>query len=362
MKRVRLTGILLGVVLLLAMAIVFAFTPGAWGANLSWSEVQLVDASGVPNKPVHGYSFKGILKVYGTKPIESGVKVELNYSPVYYYESGGGKVLYATIWVKGEGKWDEKKNEAEEALIFEGDAAGKFVSRLKCTKDPWIFPTSCVVLSAQYDASKGKELDFQDMVKKWKLPLTQPAVTFAKAEELSKKHAASSPPPPPPPPKVVKKESSPTVVGKPSAGIIAAVAKPNLSITGVQVKIEPNCQAPQPAMTAIVTIKNSGGALPANKGTVFVKEQGGTNLGSAGIQLPAIGAGQTQTVNISAITSQPYSSLEGSHKVQVILNPQSEGGQDSFNKPADPYMFSATFPSGHCKSTQRQQPGQQQRR
>ena len=77
MKRVRLTGILLGVVLLLAMAIVFAFTPGAWGANLSWSEVQLVDASGVPNKPVHGYSFKGILKVYGTKPVEGEGRTQL---------------------------------------------------------------------------------------------------------------------------------------------------------------------------------------------------------------------------------------------------------------------------------------------
>lgn len=154
-----------------------------------------------------------------------------------------------------------------------------------------------------------------------------------------------------------KKEPPPTV--KPSAGIIAAAAKPNLSVTGVQVKIEPNCQPPQPAMTAIVTIKNTGGALPANKGTIFVKEQGGTNLGSvgsAGIQIPAIGAGQTQVVNIPAITSQPYSSLSGAHQLQVILNPLSEGSQLSFNKPEAPYMFSAVFPGGHCKPTQRQPP------
>jgi hypothetical protein len=164
-----------------------------------------------------------------------------------------------------------------------------------------------------------------------------------------------------PKPIKLEQDTSPKV-GMPGSPIIAATIKPNLSVTDVQVKIEPNCQAPQPAMTAIVTIKNTGGALPANKGTIFVKEQGGTNLGSAGIQIPAIGAGQTQTVNIPAITSQPYSSLAGAHQVQVILNPQSEGGQLSFNKPADPYVFSATFPSGYCKPTQRQQPGQQQRR
>jgi hypothetical protein len=155
------------------------------------------------------------------------------------------------------------------------------------------------------------------------------------------------------------KDSPPPVVKLPSGIIAAVVAKPNLSVTGVQVKIEPNCQASQPAMTASVTIKNTGGALAGNRGTVSVKEQGGTSLGSAGIQIPAIGAGQTQVVNIPSGTRQPYSSLAGRHKVQVNLNPQSESGQLSFNKPADPYMFSAVFPSGHCKSTQ-QQPAQQQ--
>jgi hypothetical protein len=73
MKRVGLTGILLGIVLSLTMAIIFALTPKAWAeAGASWSEVQLVDASGVPNKVVHGYAFKGILKLYGTKPEKSG--------------------------------------------------------------------------------------------------------------------------------------------------------------------------------------------------------------------------------------------------------------------------------------------------
>jgi len=266
------------------------------------------------------------------------------------------------MWVKGEGKWNENKNEAEEKLILEGDVAGEFYSLLKCTKDPWISTTPCTVLNAQYKSIKGELWDFPGMVKKWRQPLTQSAVNLAKAQELSKKHASTSPPPPPPP-KVIKTDlqPQPTVVEKPALGVAAAIAKPNLSVIGVQVKIESNCQAPQPAMTAMVTIKNAGAALPANKGTVFIKEQVGTNLSSAGIPLPAIDTGQTQTVNIPAITLQPYSMLEGSHKVQVILNPQSEGGQFSFNKPADPYLFSAVFPPGHCKSVESQQQPQQPR-
>jgi hypothetical protein len=322
--------------------------------------VQLVNASGVPNELVHGYVFKGILKLYGTTPYKSGVEYALDFVPVYM-ESGGQKVLYATIWVKGEGRWDEKKNEAEEELVFEGDVAGAFFSRLKCNKDPWIYSTSCAVLSTQYDAKRGKEWNFPGMVQKRRLPITKPAVTLAKAEELSKKHTSSTPPPPPPAKVMKTEEPPPTVMAKLPPGTVATLAKPNLSVTGARVKIEPNCQSPQPAMTAMVTIKNSGGPLPVNKGTVFVKELGGTNLSSAGIQLPAIGAGQTQTVPVPVITSQPYSSLPGSHQMQVTLNPLSEAGQLSFSKPADPYKFQAIFPSGHCKSTTRQQPQAQPR-
>ncbi len=143
---------------------------------------------------------------------------------------------------------------------------------------------------------------------------------------------------------------------KAAPGALAALARPSLSVTSVKVKIEPNCQAPQPAMTAAVTIRNAGGALAAGKGTVFLKEPGGTNLSSAGIPLPAIGSGETQVVSVPAITLQRYSSLEGSHRVHVVLNPQSEGGQPSFNAPPDPYAFPVTFPAGHCKTTQRAQP------
>jgi hypothetical protein len=220
--------------------------------------------------------------------------------------------------------------QAQKPAIFQGKLPYKFY--IKCNVLTALPGTQNPVLPDNYIT------DYRSIIvnpKKLTLKNTSPVAAQPGGPIISAKPKADSPP---------------TVSAKPSAGAIAAVAKPNLSITGVQVKIEPNCQAPQPAMTAIVTIKNTGGALPANKGTVFVKEQGGTNLGSTGIQIPAIGAGQTQVVNIPAATTQPYSSLAGTHQIQAILNPQSKGGQLSFNKPADPYMFLATFPSGHCKS------------
>ncbi len=177
---------------------------------------------------------------------------------------------------------------------------------------------------------------------------------------LSKKHLAATPGA-----IIVPKHKDPSLnigggftpsTAKPATGIIAAAIKPNLSVASAMVKIEPNCQAPLPAMTVAVTIKNNGGALTTGKGHVFVKEIGGANLSSGGIPLPAIGAGQTQSVDIPAITLQPYSSLVGAHQVHVKFNPQSDGGQLSFNQPAAPYIFSATFPPGHCKPSQRQAP------
>ena len=50
---------------------------------------------------------------------------------------------------------------------------------------------------------------------------------------------------------------------------------PNIVVVGYRAIVEPNCQSPKPAMTVKVTIRNSGGPLPAKKGTIFAKEFGG---------------------------------------------------------------------------------------
>jgi hypothetical protein len=143
---------------------------------------------------------------------------------------------------------------------------------------------------------------------------------------------------------------------KAAPGALAALARPALSVASVRVQIERNCQAPEPALTASVAIRNAGGGLAAGKGTVFLEEEGGTNLSSAGIPLPAIAPGETKTVGVPAITLQSYSTLEGSHRIHVSLKPQSERGQLSFIAPRGEYAFTATFPPGHCKPAQRARP------
>lgn len=179
-----------------ALAALLSFAPGARAA-VSWSEVQLTDAAGVPGEAVHGYWFKGILVVWHQKSSTS-VELDLTVPPVQPVSHTGG-VVDATIWVQGKGKWNEKTNEAEESLEFQGDVTGGFVSRLKCTRDPWLQPASCTVLSAQHEASKGKAYDWTGMVHRSRQPLTRPAVTLALAEKLSQQHKGSVPPPPPPP-------------------------------------------------------------------------------------------------------------------------------------------------------------------
>lgn len=152
------------------------------------------------------------------------------------------------------------------------------------------------------------------------------------------------------PPVKLSDQKPGTVVAKPSEaalGALAAAAKPNLAIVGAKAEITKNCKGPAPALIAAVTLKNSGGVLAAKKGKIFLKESGGTGLEGAAA-LPAFGAGQEQNVNVPATSLQHFSKLAGSHQLQVILKPVIEGGQPSFNKPADPYVFTAVFPAGHC--------------
>jgi hypothetical protein len=146
------------------------------------------------------------------------------------------------------------------------------------------------------------------------------------------------------------KHESRVATATPSRALLQATARPKITISGVQTKIEPNCQSPRPAFTAAITIANTGGPLPASKGTVYLKEIGGANLYSAGIQLLAIGAGQVQVVHVAATTLSPYSALPGSHQIGVHLNPLVEAGGASFDVSTVPYLFGVNFPAGHCDS------------
>ena len=135
----------------------------------------------------------------------------------------------------------------------------------------------------------------------------------------------------------------------------SVIGAPRLEVAGAQATLEANCKAPQPALTASVTLRNSGGPLGTNKGEIYVKEIGGANLSSAGVALPAIGAGQlTLPLKISVITLQPYSSLAGRHRLTVILQPSTLDGKPGFDQPPGaPYTLEVEIPLGHCAGKQR---------
>ncbi|HKQ29729.1 MAG TPA: hypothetical protein VJS66_00445 [Burkholderiales bacterium] len=179
-------------------------------------------------------------------------------------------------------------------------------------------------------------------------------IDSAKTAPLSSK--AHDPSPPKAPKQTKDDPAAPKTKAVVSMQAVPAPPIPQLAVLSLQTKIEPNCQSPQPALTASVNIKNSGGSMTVNRGTITLKEIAGDNLSSAVVPLPAIGAGQTQIVSISAMTPQPYATLAGVHQIEVVLAPQDTAGQPSFIKPAMPYQFAVTFPAGHCAAPQRAQP------
>jgi hypothetical protein len=328
------------------------------------SEVRLISASGVIG-PVQSYQFTARCEWSATESKDS-----------FSYKGFSSKSTnyLVTIDVSGKGQWDRKTGAAKESLNIKGDGAtkdasgpfsGKRVATGTCNEDPFLKDPPggsavCQGMNVQYKSAGGPIYQMMVSPKRF---LVEKRISLVEAQALSAKKTAGAPPPPPPKPQP-KKE--PLKIGdargaaktmKAAPGPLAAIAKPNLAVVSHQAILEPNCQNPKPALTAKLTIRNNGGPLSANKGTVYVKEFGGANLGSAGVPLPALGPGQQQTLSLPIITLQPYSSLAGQHKIQVILNPDMDGGQPSFVHPATPYVMIATFPSDHCRSLTRQPAG-----
>jgi hypothetical protein len=135
----------------------------------------------------------------------------------------------------------------------------------------------------------------------------------------------------------------------------STIGRPLVAVAVAQATLEANCAAPQPALIASVTLRNSGGPLGTNQGEIYVKEFGGANLSSAGVPLPAIGAGRsTMPLKIPLITLQPYSSLPGQHRLAVMLQPSTMGGMPGFDQPPGaPYTLVVDIPIGHCTGKQR---------
>lgn len=130
--------------------------------------------------------------------------------------------------------------------------------------------------------------------------------------------------------------------------------RPKLAVSAAQAHVQQNCQSPQPALIVHVKITNTGGPLAAGKGHVYVKETGGTNLSSGGVAIPAIPANDYRGVAIPVITLGPYSALAGNHQLAVHMNTVTSEGKESFEKPATPYLLTASFPAGHCGAATKQ--------
>lgn len=323
------------------------------------SEVRLMGASGVIG-PEQGYEFSARCS-WTAKEVEQKVSIK-GFSSTSTSQS-------ITMDIVGKGKWIRKTGEATESLKITGYGATKGESgsfsgvryaKGTCNEDPFLKDPPggkavCKGMTVQYKSSGGP---LYEMLVEPKLILLERQISLVEAQALSSKKAASPPPPPPPAPTPQPKKE-PVKIGdargattgmKAAPGVVAAVAKPNLVVVGHEAIIGTNCTPPQPAVTVKLSVRNSGGTLPANKGTVYIKEIGGTtNLGSAGVLLPALPAGETRSVSIPVITSSPYSKLPGTHKLGVHLNPQTQSGQASFNTPASPDPFAVTFPAGYCQ-------------
>ncbi len=121
---------------------------------------------------------------------------------------------------------------------------------------------------------------------------------------------------------------------------------PNPMVAGAQALIQSNCQSPEPALIARITIKNLGGPLAAGKGTLIVS-------GSPGLYgtlvLPQMNMGETKSLDVPVPSTTPHSKLPGNHPMNVYLEPyKGQNGLPNFGKPSAPYPFTAVFPTGHC--------------
>ncbi len=174
-------------------AVAFASTASA-GQRLSWSEVELVSASGVPDGATHKYAFRGTL-VLTEISSQSGFSFDKGFST-----TTSSRVM-DTIFVQATGEWNRGKAVATEKmkLTFAGGQKAYLSSEFRFAKDPWLVAAdnSGVVIDVLFNSDKSPVPDFPSLVERNREPLTVVAANPKLAVELSRK--AATPPPPPPP-------------------------------------------------------------------------------------------------------------------------------------------------------------------
>ena len=230
-------------------------------------------------------------------------------------------------------------------MIFKGDMNGSLTAKFKCTKDPWIYSTSCVFISSAFAPSgKSKVLvNWQDIYSKRLKPVTTAIVSLSKATQLSKN---SAPPPPPPPPAKKKKLQIKKAVAN---NILKAT--PDLTVAGVGHTIIKNCKKNARAVEVKVGIKNISNKdfkNPSKKFMVLITDKAAsTKLHSIYIPAGDIPAKQTIWVKTKmAYYGQPSKLAGTNHFLEVKINPYKIGGELKLNNNKKFYSFQ--FPKNHC--------------
>ncbi len=169
------------------------------GDELSWREVELVAAGGVPNGPVHEYAFRGVLLV-----VESKTSKGFSLKKGGFYSQTSSRIKYA-MWIEAVGEYDTRTRTAVEKIEIEGDLEGQVSSEFRVNEDPWLNHGALgVVTKANASFEGDRALPFDSLIRSMRHPLTIYAVDPGRAAELSRRSAgrgAPPPPPPPPPPK-----------------------------------------------------------------------------------------------------------------------------------------------------------------
>ncbi len=183
MKSFLLTGSILLLIIL--------SKPVQSSEQLNWNELEFKSASGVPSATQQTYNLKGILHIVKTQSKEKKF--------LYVTTSRSSKTsLVKSFWADVSGQWDNHKNLATERINFSGELKGQLKSVLKCSKDPWLYQTSCTIVDIKFSTNETRSRDWSGLIRANRQPLTVHKVNLVDATRLAA-NSVNTPPPPAPP-------------------------------------------------------------------------------------------------------------------------------------------------------------------
>jgi hypothetical protein len=128
--------------------------------------------------------------------------------------------------------------------------------------------------------------------------------------------------------------------------VVSAAAVPvRLNVLGAQPRLEAKCVGSRPALFVVITVTNTGEALPAGRVIIAVRESAGRGGGS--LPLPAIAKGGTERVLVpfDHMTMTP-----GARQLMIRLNHTAGGNAPGLSLPAV-WNARANAPPNPCASS-----------